>query len=118
MDQRTAILAYSLSEKLKTGLLWANQLVEIHTGQSEELRAGSRPVIRAAVSMIASEIHLAAKLVTMEQWDEMDKHLNLALVMIDSGVVPEASYHLTQALSQVTTIGQRSMQRLMDSGLL
>ena len=118
MDTRSAILAYSLSEKLKTALLWATQLVEIYLGQTEDQRIGSTTLIRAIVSMIASELQLAAKLVTAEQWEKIDKHLNLALVMIDSGVVPEASYHLTQALSQATTIGQRSMSRLIDQGLL
>ena len=118
MDTRTAILAYSFSEKLKTGLLWSTQLVEIYIGQSDDQRAGSVAVIRAIVSMIASEVQLAANLVPMEQWEDVDKNLDLALVMINSGVVQESSYHLTQALSHVTTIGQRSMSRLLEKGLL
>jgi hypothetical protein len=118
MDTRSAILAYSLSEKLKTGLLWTAQLVEIHNGQSEEQRAGSTAVIRAIVSMTANEAQLARKLVAADHWEGVEKHLNLALVMIDSGVVQEATFHLTQALSHATTIGQRSMGSLIDQGLL
>ena len=38
--------------------------------------------------------------------------------MIDSGVAPESVVHLTQALSQVTTIGHRSMSFLREKGLL
>jgi hypothetical protein len=38
--------------------------------------------------------------------------------MMNSGVLSEASYHITQAISAVTTIGQRSMQFLMDQKLL
>ena len=38
--------------------------------------------------------------------------------MIDSGVAPEAVIHLTQALSQVTSIGHRSMTVLKEEGLL
>jgi len=38
--------------------------------------------------------------------------------MINSNVAHEAGYHLTQALTQVTTIGQRSMTILKDDGLL
>ena len=38
--------------------------------------------------------------------------------MIHSGVGPEAVIHLTQALSQVTSIGQRSMSFLQEQGLL
>jgi hypothetical protein len=40
------------------------------------------------------------------------------MVMISSGVAHEAGYHLTQALTQVTTIGQRSMTILKDKGHL
>lgn len=118
MDTRSAIMAYSQSEKLKTGFLWANQLVEIYIGQPESHKSGSSVFIRTVVSMIANEIELASQLAPDEQWDSVAKHANLGLVMIDSGVVPEASFHLTKALSHVTTIGQRSMKFLMDQGLL
>jgi hypothetical protein len=39
-------------------------------------------------------------------------------VMINSGVASESLHHLTQALSQVTNIGQRSMTQLKTEGLL
>jgi hypothetical protein len=51
-------------------------------------------------------------------WSEVDKFLNNARVMIDSGVGHESGYHLTQALSQVNRIGQKSMTFLMAQGLL
>jgi hypothetical protein len=112
------IFAYSHSEKLKTGLLWATQLIELHIGQQEPHRTGSATLIRAVVSMISNEIQLAGQVAPDEQWENVAKHVNQGLVMIDSGVVSEATFHLTRALSHVTTIGQRSMQRLIDQGLL
>ena len=118
MNTRSLILAYSHSEKLKTALLWASQLVDMSVGQPEEQRSGSSALIRAVVAMISSEIQLAGQLAPDEQWESVAKHVNLGLVMIDSGVVSEASFHLTKALSHVTTIGQRSMQKLLDHGLL
>jgi hypothetical protein len=48
----------------------------------------------------------------------VEKNIDTAMVMIDSSVAHEAGYHLTQALTQVTTIGQRSMSILKDNGLL
>lgn len=118
MSTRSMILAYTHSEKLKTALLWATQLIELHIGQAETQRTGSAALIRAVVSMIANEIQLAGQVAPDEQWESVAKHVNLGLVMIDSGVVSEATFHLTKALSHVTTIGQRSMQRLIDQGLL
>jgi hypothetical protein len=48
----------------------------------------------------------------------VDKSLNTALVMMNSGVLSEASYHIVQAISGVTTIGQRSMEHLIREKLL
>ena len=118
MNTRSTILAFSHSEKLKTAILWANQLVDMHLGQTENQQKGSSALIRVVVSMISNEIHLASQLAPDEQWENVAKHVNLGLVMIDSGVVAEASFHMTKALSHVTTIGQRSMQQSMDQGLL
>ncbi len=44
--------------------------------------------------------------------------MNTALVMLNSGVTHEAGYHLTQALTKVTTVGQQSMTLLTEKGLL
>jgi hypothetical protein len=38
--------------------------------------------------------------------------------MLNSGVAHDSGYHLTQALSKITTIGQQSMSLLVDKGLL
>jgi hypothetical protein len=40
------------------------------------------------------------------------------MVMVDSNVTQESVYHLTQALSKVTSIGQQSLSCLKDKGLL
>jgi hypothetical protein len=51
-------------------------------------------------------------------WTPVDKSLNTALVMMNSGVLSEATYHVVQAISAVTTIGQRAMQHLINQKLL
>jgi hypothetical protein len=68
--------------------------------------------------MISSEIHLSRKLTSPELWASVDTSLNTALVMMNSGVLSEASYHVVQAISGVTTIGQRSMEFLIREKLL
>ncbi len=58
------------------------------------------------------DVHLAVKVTADPTWREVEKNIDLALVMLDSGVSQEAGYHLTRALSHVTDIGQRSMSEL------
>ena len=68
--------------------------------------------------MVGSEILICKKSAPNELWLEVEKSIDTAMVMINSGVAHEAGYHLTQALTRVTTIGQRSMTILKDNGLL
>jgi hypothetical protein len=74
--------------------------------------------MKTLVDMVGSEILICKKSAPNELWLDIEKKIDTALVMINSGVAHEAGYHLAQALTLVTTIGQRSMSVLRDSGLL
>ncbi len=118
MTSKEAVSAFAQSEKIKASLIMASQLVELLTAQSEDEKRGSEKVFKAFVSMIGNEIHLARKIAQNEIWSDVEKHLDLAWVMINSGVAHEAGYHLVQGISQVTRIGQQSMTVLKEEGLI
>jgi hypothetical protein len=118
MDTREAILAYSQSEKAKAGLLMASQLIEIYNGMPEHDRHAAERFLRPLIAMVANEVYLSKKMTSADMWAGVDKSLQKALVMMNSGVPTEASYHVVQAISAVTTIGQRAMQHLMNQKLL
>ena len=118
MQIRDAITTFSQSEKIKGGLIWATQIIEIYNALPKSETVGAAKIIKALVGMVGSEILICKKSAPSDLWLEVEKSIDTALVMINSGVVQEAGYHLTQALTRVTTIGQRSMSDLKDSGLL
>ena len=118
MEIPDAIITFSQSEKIKAGLIWASQVVEAYKTFPETDKAGGAKIIAAIVNMIGSEILICKKSAPDELWLKVEKSIDTAMVMIHSNVVHEAGYHLTQALTQVTTIGQRSMSILKDKGLL
>jgi hypothetical protein len=118
MDTREAILAYSQSEKAKAGLLMAAQLIEVYNGMPEHDRHAAERFLRPLIAMIANEVYLSKKMTSADMWAGVDKSLQAALVMMNSGVPTEANYHVVQAISAVTTIGQRAMQHLMNQKLL
>jgi hypothetical protein len=118
MQVNQAIIAFSQSEKLKSGIIWASQVVEMTIALPESEKSGAENVLKTLINMIASEIHVAIKAAPHDVWVEVERDINTALVMMNSGVTHEAGYHLTQALTQVTTIGQQSMSLLTDKGLL
>jgi hypothetical protein len=115
---KAAIMAFSQSEKIKAGLIWVSQSLQLLNGLQEPERSGAEKVSQAMVGMLAHEIQLGRNMTGDASWEAVSKHLERARVMIDSGVGAEAVVNLTQALSQVTTIGHRSMSMLKEEGLL
>jgi hypothetical protein len=118
MDTKQAIMAFSQSEKAKAGLLMAAQLVEIYNGLPEHEKHGAERFLRPLIGMISNEIYVSKKMTSSDLWSGIEKSLNSALVMMNSGVLSEATFHIAQAISGVTTIGQRSMEFLIREKLL
>jgi hypothetical protein len=92
--------------------------MEIADNAPGQERQGAEKIIRALISMILHEIQLAKNVAGEGTWDDIEKDIERAIVMIDSGVGSESIHHMTQALSKVTTIGQNSMMLLQKEGLL
>jgi hypothetical protein len=118
MQTVDAITTFSQSEKIKAGLIWTTQVIEMYESLPEGDKSGAEKIIKAFVDMIGNEILICKKSAPNELWVEVEKNIDTAMVMINSSVAHEAGYHLTQALTQVTTIGQRSMSILKDNKLL
>ncbi len=118
MQVNQAIIAFSQSEKLKSGIIWASQIVEMYIGLSEPEKPGAERVLKTLINMIATEINVAKKAAPHDVWSDAEKDMNTALVMLNSGVTQETGFHLTKALTKVTAIGQQSMTILADKGLL
>ncbi len=118
MEIQDAIIAFSQSEKIKSGMIWLSQTVQMLDALTPPEKMGGEKVIKTIIYMLVNEIQLARKLAPEEDWQEAEKHLHLAVVMVNSRVVQESVFHLTRALAQVTNIGNRSMSVLIEKGLI
>ena len=118
MEINEAVMAFSQSEKIKAGLIWASQSLELSQGLTPEEGRGSEATIHALLGMILQEVTLAMVLVRHDEWDGVLPPIEKAQVMIRSGVGHEAFMHLSKALSKVTNIGQQSMALLKEKALL
>ena len=118
MDTQKAIMAFSQSEKIKAGIIWLSQSLEMLGGLPNADKPGGQAIVQALANMMLQEIELTQTIAPDERWEEAGKNVDKAIVMIHSGVGPESVTHLTQALSQVTSIGQLTMSFLKDEGLL
>jgi hypothetical protein len=118
MDTDKAIVAFSQSEKIKAGIIWVSQLLNVLQGLPEGEKKGGEKFINAMINMIGQEINLAGKVSGIETWDEIEPFLDKAVLMINSGLANEATPHLSMALSKVTSVGQKSMSALKEKNLL
>ena len=118
MNSNEAIMAFSQSEKIKSGLIMIAGSLEFLRNLPEAEKRGASRIIYMDLSMLGHEVGLAKAVTGHEEWDEVERFLNKALVMFDSGIGEEALIHLSRALSKVTNIGQQSMSYLKEAGLL
>ena len=56
MQVNQAIIAFSQSEKLKSGIIWASQIIEMYIALSESEKPGAERVLKTLINMIAAEI--------------------------------------------------------------
>jgi hypothetical protein len=112
---KKAITAYAQSEKIKSGLIWITQIAEQVAALDEADRRQGIDLLRTLVHLVADETLLAGRVTEDRRWLEIVRKINLALVMINSGVPQETAYHLTQALVRVTRIGGQAAAVLKNS---
>ena len=118
MQTKQAVISFSQSEKVKSGLIWCSQCAQIAGNLPEEEKRGAVKLLQSLMAMVANEAQLARQAGGNDIWLEVEKLMNTARVMVDSGIIQEATYHFTQALSQVNRIGQKSMTFLMENDIL
>jgi len=118
MKTNQAVMAFSQSEKIKVGLIWASQILEFMGGLPGEQKIGAQKSALALMRMVAQETSLAKALTGHEDWTVAESYMDKALVMLESGVEEEAMLQVARALSKVTNVGQQAMSQLQDAGLL
>jgi hypothetical protein len=116
-DLNKAVSAYAQSEKVKSGLIWICQVAEQVAAMDDPGRRQAVMLLRTLVLMVADEAVLAARHSGDGRWHDIARMINMALVMIDSGVPQETSYHLTRALTRVTRIGGQAAEVLRRNNL-
>jgi hypothetical protein len=118
MDVKQAIAAYAQSEKVKSGLIWICQISDQVGAVEGAAKKHGVSLVRSLARMVSGESDLAGKITDDPRWNEIGKMINMALVMIDSGVPQETTFHLTKALTRVTRIGGQAADILKENKLL
>ncbi len=118
MTPRQTIAAFALSDKIKSGLIWASAAGDQAAAYPEPGRQGAVAVARTLLELVLNEAVCARQATGDPAWDEAIRAIEKARVMLCSGVPAEVSFHLTRALGQVTRIGRQAGESLQTAGLL
>jgi len=118
MNVKQALAAYAQSEKVKSGLIWICHISDQVDATEGAAKKQTVNIVRTLARLVAGESDLAGKITGDQRWDEIGKMISMALVMIDSGVPQETTFHLTKALTRVTRIGGQAAGILKENELL
>ena len=111
MQTKEAIMAYAQSEKAKAGLLMAAQLLEIYHGLPDHDRHGAERFLRPLLGMdLERDRSLAGSTRPLPSRGRAVTKSSIPRRHMKLGGAFGASDHVVQAISGVTTIGQRSME--------
>jgi len=113
---KRAVAAYAQSEKVKSGLIWICQIAEQVAAVEGPGRQQAVQMLETLARLVADESQLAEKVTGDRRWHEIGEKINMALVMIRSGVPQETGFHLTRAISRVTRIGGQAASILRERG--
>ena len=78
METKQAIISFSQGEKIKGGMIWCSQCVQMALNLPPAEQAGAAKVIMGLVSMIANEVQLARRASQDPVWSEVQKALHTA----------------------------------------
>lgn len=117
LDVKQAVTAYTQSEKVKSGLIWTSQIADLVAAMDGPGRQQGVVLLKTLAQMVADETILAGRVTGDRRWNEIGQKINLALVMINSGVPQETAFHLTRALTRTTRIGGQAASVLKENGL-
>lgn len=116
-ETRQAVLTYAQSEKVKSGLIWVCQVAEQVATMDDATRQHGVRLLRTLAHLVGDESLLAGRITGDKHWLEISRKIDKALVMIQSGVPQETSFHLTQALTLVTRLGGQAASLLAEKGM-
>jgi hypothetical protein len=119
MDTREAILIYQYSERIKSELIIASQLLaKMTTFQGEEF-TGAKELMTSYLEALVREIRIAQNVKKpLINFVGAEKKVLEAIGKMKLSEYSDINRCLSEALSLVTTSCQASLEALMDKGLV
>ena len=117
-DVREAIICFQFSERIKSELIIAARLLrKTDELESDELSGGKR-ILLSFLEALLGEINLANNILRQQNIREASLKVEGAVERVRSDEYSEATKHVSEAISCITTSGQYAMEILKQKGLM
>jgi len=118
MTEKGAILGFMMGERVKAALIAATQMAMVIEGLPDPDRLGATKVFSTYLQSLYRDLGLGQKIYPQEEWTDLRKELDSAMVMVESKVAHASLDNLSKAITHATTISNRAMTFLTEKGLL
>lgn len=117
-DVRKAIICFQYVERIKSELIIATKLLQkLDELEGDEL-AGAEKLMLSFLDALVGEVNLAHGVLGLRNFEKARTKILEAKELVRLHEHLEATGRLSEAISSVTTSGQRVMQMLKDKELL
>lgn len=118
MDVKQLILEFQYSEKIKSQLILAsNLLAHVETLKGEE-RVGGEKILKIYLQSLLTEIRIAQNTVKSLSYRGAEKNVTESLGRLELNDPTNSNLCLSKALSYITTSCQTAMTNLQENNLL
>lgn len=118
LDARKAIICFQYTERIKSELIIAaNLLGEISELKGDEL-AGAEKLVLSFLRALQGEARIAHNVLGMRNFEEAGDKVEEVAERVRSHEYLEATRRISEAISLITTGGQQATEVLTEKGLL
>jgi len=118
MDSRKSILVYQYSERIKSELIIASELLAKMGTLKGEQRMGAERMMISYLGALVREIRIAQNMERSVNFVGAEKKIIEAIGRVKTAEFAEINRCISEALSMITTLCQASMEALEDKDLI
>ena len=117
-DIKKAIFCFEYVERIKSMLIISARLVDMVNGLKGDEAAGAKKIMSSFFDAIFAEIGMAQNILEVKDFEDAGKRVTEADQKMCENKSEEAIRFISEAISSITTSGQRAVDTLRESGLL
>ncbi|HEC56978.1 MAG TPA: hypothetical protein ENI32_03735 [Candidatus Syntrophoarchaeum butanivorans] len=118
MEIKEAIVGYLYADRIKSELLIASKLLDTLKSIKEGELTGAKKMTISFLEALLGELRIAINVTKSSELSKAEMEIEKAIGGVEMLELMDASSYIGEALSRVTTLGNKSMQVLIENGLI